>query len=82
MGGLAAALAGRQELRMSPRPIALTRSFGAYLSYVSLVVVPASAYFYAFHGDWFLHYTVDVERIPSAVALVGFVGQAGLGRGG
>ena len=64
---------------MSPRPILLTRGFAAYLSYAVLVVVPISVYFYVFHGDWFLGYTVDVNRIPSAVALVGFVAEAGLG---
>lgn len=79
VSGLAAALAGRQELRASPRPIALTRSFFAYLSYAVLVVVPVSAYFYVFHGDWFLLYFVDVSKVPSAVALIGFVLQAGLG---
>jgi hypothetical protein len=79
--GLAAALAGRQELRTSPRHVALTRAFFAFVSYVVLVVVPASVYFYAFHGDWFLLYLVDVARIPSAVALIGFVGQAALGLG-
>src|SRR5690606_14460543 len=44
-----------------------------------LVIVPASVYFYVFHGDWFLLYFLDVSRIPSAIALVGFVLQAGLG---
>jgi hypothetical protein len=77
--GLAAALAGRQELRTSPRPIALTRSFFAFASYAALVVVPISIYFYAFHGDWFLLYLVDVARIPSAIALVGFALEACLG---
>ncbi|HEY8429072.1 MAG TPA: hypothetical protein VIL20_11885 [Sandaracinaceae bacterium] len=79
VSGLAAALAGRAELRTSPRPVALTRSFLAYLSYAVLVIVPASVYFYVFHGDWFLLYFLDVSRIPSAIALVGFVLQAGLG---
>jgi hypothetical protein len=79
VSGLAAALAGRSELRTSPRPVALTRSFFAYLSYALLVIVPASVYFYVFHGDWFLLYFVDVSQIPSAVALIGFALQAGLG---
>ncbi len=79
VSGLAAALAGRQELRTSPRPVPLTRSFFAYLSYALLVVVPISVYFYVFHGDWYLLYAFDVSQIPSAVALVGFVLQAGLG---
>lgn len=79
VSGLAAALAGRQELRTSPRPVPLTRSFFAYVSYALLVVVPASVYFYVFHGDWFLLYAFDVSQIPSAIALVGFALQAGLG---
>ena len=77
--GLSAALAGRQELRMSPRPILLTRGFLSYLSYACLVLVPVSVYFYVFHGDWFLLYTVDVSQIPSAMALLGFVAEAALG---
>ncbi|MCA9604891.1 MAG: hypothetical protein KC619_04830 [Myxococcales bacterium] len=77
--GFLTSLAGRQELRMSPRPIVLTRGFASYVSYACLVVVPISVYFYVFHGDWFLLYTIDVNRIPSAVALVGFVVEAGLG---
>lgn len=77
--GLAASLAGRQELRISPRPIGLTQSFAAYASYAVLVLVPVSVYFYVFHGDWFLLYFVDVARVPSAIALVGFVLQAALG---
>ena len=76
---LAAALADRHELRMSPRPILLTRGFAAYLSYALLVVVPISVYFYVFHGDWFLLYAFDVTRIPSAVALIGFLAQACIG---
>lgn len=79
VSGLAAALAGRQELRASPRPVALTRSFFAYLSYAILVVVPISVYFYVFHGDWFLLYFVDVSKVPSAIALIGFALQAGFG---
>lgn len=79
VSGLAAAVAGRYELRQSPRPIPLTRAAMAYTSFAVLVVVPVSVYFYVFHGDWFLLYTLDVDRIPSAIALVGFVAEAGLG---
>lgn len=80
--GIAAALAGRTELKISPRPALLTRSSLAFLIFDFLVLVPASAYFYVFHGDWFLLYVFDVRRIPSAVALVGFVGQGLLAAGG
>lgn len=77
--GVAAALAGRGELRLSPRHAFLTTSFGAYLIFASLVLVPASVYFYVFHGDWFLLYLLDVQRVPSAIALVGFVVEVGIG---
>lgn len=80
--GVAAALASRVELRLSPRPPLLTRSFGAYAIFAGLVLVPVSVYFYVFHGDWFLLYAFDVRRIPSAVALVGFLVQGGLGAAG
>ena len=77
--GIAAAIAGKVELRISPRPALLTRSFMAFLLFCVLVLIPVSVYFYAFHGDWFLLYTVDVRRVPSALALVGFGVQAALG---
>jgi hypothetical protein len=81
LAALATALAGRQELRVSPRPVLLTRTFAAYLIYACLVVVPVSVYFYVFHGDWFLLYVLDVSRVPSAIALVGFIGEVLLGIG-
>lgn len=77
--GIAAALAGKVELRVSPRPALLTRSFAAFLLFAIFVLIPVSVYFYIFHGDWFLLYTVDVRSIPSALALLGFIVQAGLG---
>ena len=58
--GLAAAIAGRSELKISPRPALFTRSALAFLIFDFLVLVPASAYFYVFHGDWFLLYALDV----------------------
>lgn len=73
--GLSSALAARYELRTSPRPVPLTQGFAATMIYGALVVVPASVYFYAFHGDWFMLYSVDVQTIPSAVALLAFVGE-------
>jgi hypothetical protein len=71
--GLAAALAARTELKISPRPSLVTRGALAFLIFDFLVLVPASAYFYVFHGDWFLLYAFDVRLIPSAIALIGFV---------
>jgi len=77
--GIAAALVGGSELRLSPRHALLTGCFRAYALFLALVLLPASAYFYAFHGDWFLLYTVDVRRIPSALALLAFMLEAALG---
>lgn len=80
--GLAAAIAGRSELKISPRPALFTRSALAFLIFDFLVLVPASAYFYVFHGDWFLLYALDVRTVPSAVALVGFFLQGLLAAAG
>ena len=80
--GIIAALAGRVELRVSPRPALLTRSFLAYMVFSAFVLVPIAVYFYVFHGDWFLLYTIDVSKIPSALALVGFVVLAMIGAAG
>jgi len=80
--GVAAALAGRSELRVSPRPALLTRTAGAYGLFAGLVLVPITIYFYVFHGDWFLLYLIDVRRVPSAVALVGFILEVLIGAGG
>jgi hypothetical protein len=77
--GIAAALAAGSELRLSPRPALLTRSFAAFGSFLVLLLVPVSVYFYVFHGDWFLLYALDVRKVPSALALMGFAGEAGVG---
>ena len=80
--GLAAALAARADLRVSPKPAAFSRAFLSYLLFAGLVLVPSSLYFYVFHGDWYLLYLVDTGRVPSAVALVGCVIEFGLGAAG
>jgi hypothetical protein len=77
--GIASALLAATELRLSPRHTLMTASFRAYALFVSLVLLPVSVYFYVFHGDWFLLYAVDVRRIPSAIALLAFMGQGALG---
>lgn len=79
--GFGAALAAKAELRISPRPAVLTRSFVAYGLFIALLLIPSALYFYIFHGDWFLLYLVDVRRVPSALALVGFLGIAALAVG-
>ncbi len=80
--GVASAIAGRSELRVSPRPALLTRSFGAYAIFLAVLLVPISVYFYVFHGDWYLLYLVDVRRVPSALALLSFMGHVALGAAG
>jgi hypothetical protein len=77
--GAGAALAGAAELRVSPRSVLLTDGFGAFAAFMVLLLVPTSVYFYIFHGDWFLLYTVDVRRVPSAIALIGFAAELGIG---
>lgn len=77
--GVATAFAGGNELRLSPRHALLTSTFFAFACYLGLLLVPASAYFYIFHGDWFLLYAFDMRLIPSAIALVGFMLLALLG---
>jgi hypothetical protein len=64
---------------MSIRPVLLTNSFFVFAIFVSLVLVPASVYFYVFHGDWFLLYSINVQKIPSAIALFVFFLEAGIG---
>jgi hypothetical protein len=80
--GVLAALAARADLRVSPKPAANSEAFAAFLLYAGLVVVPVSVYFYAFHGDWYLLYTVDTARVPSALALIGVVAVVMVGAGG
>lgn len=77
--GVAAALFGGSELRFSPRRALLTSTFRAYAMFMLLVLLPVSVYFYVFHGDWFLLYAVDVRRVPSAIALLGFVIETWIG---
>ncbi len=74
--GVAAALCAAERMRFSPRPVLLSGSFGVFAIYLGLLLVPVSAYFYIFHGDWFLLYLIDVQTIPSALALLFFVLQA------
>lgn len=80
--GLLSALAGRAEIKLSPKHALLTKTFGAFMLFVCCVLVPVTVYFYVFHGDWFLLYLVDSSLIPSAIALLGFIAQALIGVAG
>jgi hypothetical protein len=77
--GAASALAGAHELRVSPRSIMLSDSFAAFCAFTLLLLVPATLYFYVFHGDWFMLYLVDVKRLPAALVLLGFLSEIALG---
>lgn len=81
LAGFAAAFSARVELRVSPKPAPLTAAAAGVGLFLALVLVPASAYFYAFHGDWFLLYFIDSHTVPSALALLGFVAQWLVGMG-
>lgn len=80
--GLAAALAARADLCLSPRPAIVSKACTAYGIFVGLILVPISIYFYAFHGDWALLYVVDSRHIPSAFALLCFLLEGLIGLGG
>jgi hypothetical protein len=77
--GIGAAIAGRVELHESPHPVMLTRPFWAWALFAGLVLIPVSAYFYVFHGDWFLLYRMDVAAIPSAIAVLVFAAEGAVG---
>jgi len=77
--GAAAALAAEHELCLSPRPVVLSDSFAAFAAFMLLLLLPVSVYFYVFHGDWFMLYLVDVRRVPSALALFGFLTELAIG---
>jgi hypothetical protein len=77
--GAASALAGAHELRLTPRHALFSSTFAAFASFLVLLVLPVSIYFYVFHGDWFLLYLVDVRHIPSALALFGFLFEGAFG---
>jgi hypothetical protein len=80
--GAAAALAAEYELCLSPRPVVLSASFAAFAAFMLLLLVPVSVYFYVFHGDWFMLYLVEVMRVPSALALLGFATEFAVGLSG
>jgi len=79
--GLLMALVARADLRGNPNAVVLTPSFAAYLTYVGLVLLPGSLYFYLFHGDWYLLYLVDTQRVPSALVVLACLLQLALGAG-
>lgn len=77
--GAASALAGAHELRLTPRHALFSSTFAAFGAFLLFLLLPVSIYFYVFHGDWFLLYLVDVRRIPSALALFGFLFEGAFG---
>jgi hypothetical protein len=80
--GISAAHAGRDEVRLSPEPIWRMETFSAYALFVALVLLPTTIYFYAFHGDWFLMYSVDTGAAPwlwGIVAILAMLASAAAG---
>ena len=71
--GIAAALAARVELRVSPRPPLLTRSFAAFAVFTMLVPVPVGVYFYLFHSYFLLLSSFVVSRYITFVLALVFV---------
>ena len=71
--GAFSAYAGRDEVRDSPDPVWRMETFLAYALFVALVLLPTVIYFYLFHGDWFLFYSVDTAGAPLFWCLLGAV---------
>lgn len=80
--GVLTALVARAELRSSPASAFMLPAFAAYLTFVALVLIPGSVYLYVFHGDWYLLYLVDTQRVPSALVVLGAALIAALGAAG
>lgn len=76
--GVLAANAGREEVRHSADPLWRMEAFLAYAIFVTMVLLPTVIYFYAFHGDWFLSYSIETERAPWAWGIVTVTVVAGL----
>lgn len=76
--GIGAAIAARSDLRAHLKSAWSTTSFAAAMTFAVFVLVPVGVYFYVFYGDWSLGYAYDVERIPSAVAMLTFFFATGL----
>lgn len=77
--GALTAFAGGNHLRASPKAPLATRQFAAFAIFETLLLLPISGYFWAFHGDWFLLYWIDSSELPSALALVGLIAIGVLG---
>ena len=76
LGG-ALSLACRVQLRRDPRPWYATRYFGALLSLMGLVFLPAAAYRYFFHPDWSVMYLFSTSASAGLIGLAGLVLDAG-----
>jgi len=58
--------------------------FLAHAMFFGFVLLPTVMYFYVFHGDWFLLYSVDTARAPWAwgiLTILLLLGAASLGFG-
>ncbi len=57
------------EIARVEGPLVTSRPMLVVLGFAGLVMVPVTAYFAAFHGDWAYLYLATWQRIPSAVDL-------------
>ncbi|MDP9035650.1 MAG: hypothetical protein M3O50_12665 [Myxococcota bacterium] len=57
------------ELARDDGPIVTSRPFAVITAFASLVWLPATGYFLAFHGDWSYAYLLPWRRVPSAIDL-------------
>ena len=82
--GALSARAGLDEVRHSSDPVWRMEAFLAFALFVGFVLLPTAIYFYVFHGDWFLFYSVDTGRAPWVWGLLAaflLLGAASLGFG-
>jgi len=70
MLGAALAWVAAPELNRQGGPLVTSRPFAVVMAFASLVWLPATGYFVAFHGDWAYLYLVPWRRVPSAVDLL------------
>jgi hypothetical protein len=68
LGALFAHVA-RAELTQTDAPIVSSRAMAIVVAFAGFVVLPAVAYFAAFHGDWAYMYFIAWRRVPSAIDL-------------
>jgi hypothetical protein len=67
--GAAFARLAQGEITRAEAPLAASRGMSVALGFAALVLLPVTAYFAAFHGDWAYLYFVAWQHVPSAIDL-------------